>query len=334
MAARKRGGGKIRRAAAAAAALLLLAACKQPAAPETPFAAPGHALQDEAAPRAEAAPLPGPDAAAPHPADPAIRLLSAPGDAAAAGWVETGPDGPALPFFLDPGPLDHGSLDGGPLDADRGKGGSAVIPILFLGGDRKGWSAAAMTPLWRIQAREAARRAGLSGPILTLGRPWAGDPSRWRTDAELSALARGLAVLGRAYGFGRVDALGHSSGAHLAVGLAQETGRIRLLAAAAPPLDLAAWHMETAGSMSARVRRQYDPLAHVAGFRADAAALVADPFDRVTPPAAWQGWLRAARAFGKPATLVLARGGGEDRHGLILPAAEALAALRRDAAAD
>lgn len=283
-------------------------------------------------------PLAGPEAGAPHPLSAEIRLLPAAPGAPVRGWVVAqaeGPDGPALPalpFVLD-------AETGAPQTAETAENragaapgaddpAAAPIPILFLGGDRKGWRAAAMTPLWRAQAREAAARAGLTGPLLTLGRPYAGDPARWRTPKELAAVARALAVLSRAYGFGRVDAMAHSSGAHLAVGLAQETGRIRNLAAAAPPLDLMAWHAGALFGPSAAVKAQYDPLARVAGFGAEAMALVADPLDTAVPPRAWQGWLAAALRLGKPARLVFAHGAGPDRHGLLLPAAEALKALR------
>ncbi|MFT7027601.1 MAG: hypothetical protein ACJAVS_001832, partial [Paracoccaceae bacterium] len=43
-------------------------------------------------------------------------------------------------------------------------------------------------------------------------------------------------------------------------------------------------------------------------------------------------WLSAAIALGKPVSLAFANGGGEDRHGLVGPAAEALATLRASAA--
>ena len=194
-----------------------------------------------------------------------------------------------------------------------------------------------MTPIWRAQARAglaragaegALARAGAEGALITLGRPFAGDPARWRTDDEVATLAHALGALGRGFGFGRADLLGHSSGGHLAVALAQETARVRFLSAAAPPLDLLAWHETPFRRVSAVVRAQYDPVDHVAAFQADTAALVADPADAVAPPRAWRGWLGRALALGKPVTLVLATGGGADRHGLIRPGAEALAMLR------
>ena len=337
-----------------AALLALLAAC---GADERAGAAQGKAKPKYALHALPAdAPLPGPEAGAPHPRAADILLLPAAPGAPTRGWVTAraaGPGGaalPAIPFVLDPriapasAPRPEGAPAAGPAAAStpgpagganlpgHAPGGAGAretpLPILFLGGDREGWSAAAMTPLWRHQAREAAARAGLRGPLLTLGRPYAGDPSRWRTRQELASIARALAILSRAYGFGRVDALAHSSGAHLAVGLAQETGRIRNLSAAAPPLDLMAWHEGALFGPSAAVRAQYDPLSRVAGFSADAMALVADPQDSAVPPRAWRGWLAEALRLGKPARLLFAQGAGPDRHGLLLPAAEALAALR------
>lgn len=272
-------------------------------------------------------PLPGPAEAAPAEGVEALLLLPDRGDRAIRGWVAAraaGPLGPALPavpFIYDPA-IDDPAMP----EVDE-----TPIPVVFLGGDRRGSDPAAMTPIWRAQAREAMARAGLNAPLLTLGRPFAGDPDRWRTAEEIAALSRALSVLGRAYGFGRADALGHSSGAHLAVALAQETGRLRLIAAAAPPLDLLTWHADSWGGASSAVRRQYDPVAHVADFTAEKIVLVADPLDQVTPPKAWQGWLGRASALGKPASLLFARGGGENRHGLILPGAEALAAMRAGA---
>jgi hypothetical protein len=252
-------------------------------------------------------PLPGPADATPHRAEPHLAVLPDDGSGAIRGWA-TGGAAP-VPFIID------GAGDDAP-------------PIIFLGGDRRGWSAAAMTPIWRVQARNGLARAGAQGTLITLGRPFAGDPERWRTDTEVAALAHALGALGRGFGFGRADILGHSSGGHLAVALAQETGRVRFLSAAAPPLDLIAWHEAGLRNASAAVRRQYDPVAHVARFRADAAVIVADPLDRVAPPRAWQGWLERALALGHPVSLAFATGGGPDHHGLVGPGAEALALLR------
>lgn len=273
------------------------------------LAACGRAPEGRAGDPGALPPLPGPGAAAPHPAAPDLLLLPDDGAGAARGWVMGG--AAPTPFILDPAWAE----DGAP-------------PIIYLGGDRKGWDAAAMTPIWRAQARAGLARAGATGALITLGRPFAGDPARWRTAAEVSTLAHAIAALGRGFGFGRADLLGHSSGGHLAVALAQETGRVRFVSAAAPPLDLMAWHETLFRRASAAVRAQYDPVDHVDGFQADAAALVADPFDSVAPPRAWQGWLGRALALGKPVTLVLAEGGGPDRHGLIAPGAEALALMR------
>ncbi|MFT6062295.1 MAG: hypothetical protein ACJAVR_002354 [Paracoccaceae bacterium] len=262
-------------------------------------------------------PLPGPEVATPHHAAPDVLLLRDDGGPAIRGWVMGG--SAPTPFILDP------ALGDAP-------------PVVFLGGDRKGWGAAAMTPIWRAQARAGLARTGLArtglahanvaGTLITLGRPYAGDPSRWRTRAEISTLAHALGALGWAFGFGRADLLGHSSGGHLAVALAQETGRVRFLSAAAPPLDLITWHKSALRGASAAVRAQYDPVDHVAAFRADAGVIVADPLDAVAPPRAWQGWLGRALALGKPVTLMLAEGGGPDRHGLIGPGAEAMAMMR------
>ncbi|MFT7390330.1 MAG: hypothetical protein ACI9ZH_000549 [Paracoccaceae bacterium] len=257
------------------------------------------------------APLPGPERGIHRPDAPAVRMLADGPQASLRGWV-VGPGAP-VGFILKAGASD-------------------APPILFLGGDRKGWSAAAMTPIWHAQATAAVERAEPGATILTLGRPYAGDPERWRTRAEIDALAHAIAELSRAFGFGRADLLGHSSGAHLAVALAQEKGRVRLLAAASPPLDLMAWHQGWLRHASRAVRRQYDPIARVAALTLDAAVLVADPRDTVTPPEAWRAWLSAAIALGKPVSLAFANGGGEDRHGLVGPAAEALATLRASAA--
>lgn len=311
----RRGTAAGRRAATLCGAVggaALLAACG---------AGPGAAPQDGGAGLSA---LPGPGAAHAAPGAPQILLLP-PEGADARGWVlpPPGSAAPPLPFIID----------GLARSTDAEPAPQAAFPIVFLGGDRRGANPAEMTPRWRAQAQEALRRAELSAPLLTLGRPYAGDPSRWRSPAELAALRDALAALCAAYGWGRVDVMGHSSGAHLAVALAQETGRIRLLAAAAPPLDLLRWHDGGLFGPAAAVRRQYDPIAHVAGLRVDGAALVADPLDAVAPPKAWRGWLREALRLGKPVRLMFAAGGGPERHGLIGPAADALAEMRAEAEA-
>lgn len=281
------------------------------------LAACGRAPGEGASGRAtDPAPLLGPEAASPLSHAPAVALLPDMGDGATRGWV-TGGSAPVA-FIFDPG-----------ADAQTG-----APPIIFIGGDRKGWGAGAMTPLWRAQARGALAVAAGGAPratLLTLGRPYAGDPSRWRTRAEIDALAHAIAELGRAIGFGRADVLGHSSGGHLAVALAQETARVRFLGAAAPPLDLIAWHETWLRQASRAVRRQYDPIARVGALTLDGAIIVADPLDEVMPPRAWRAWLAQARAMGKPVALVLAAGRGPDRHGLVGPAAAALSALRASA---
>jgi len=121
------------------------------------LAACGRAPGEGASGRAtDPAPLIGPEAASPLAHAPAVALLPDMGDGATRGWV-TGGSAPVA-FILDPG-----------ADAQTG-----APPIIFIGGDRKGWGAGAMTPLWRAQARGALAVGAGGAPratLLTLGRP-------------------------------------------------------------------------------------------------------------------------------------------------------------------